>query len=189
MQHLRSLSLAALFFLPALASAGGVHPDYRAGKTGFECDTLFLSNPNAAPIVGKVTSVELRSIAYIPCDNLEGPSYSIPRTQVHKIRYVNGKEEVLNALLPPPPPTTDPEPLAVGSLLLGLFGLIIGLLVSSLVGLILAFGGLVMGIAALARIRKSGRRGNGLAIAGIIFSGLTVLMIGLLVLFLIALFA
>jgi prepilin-type processing-associated H-X9-DG protein len=74
---------------------------------------------------------------------------------------------------PPPPVTTVPKTsgLAIASLVLGLLGLV-SCGITSLVGL-------VLGIVALNKINKSQGRiaGNGLAIAGIIASGIFMLML------------
>ncbi|WP_250446938.1 DUF4190 domain-containing protein, partial [Actinotalea sp. C106] len=77
----------------------------------------------------------------------------------------------------PPPPT---EGLAVASLVLG----IIGVVIIQITGPV----AVVLGIVALVRIRRLGRRGQGLAIAGLVTGGFATLLLLLFGVFLVAAF-
>ncbi|MEM9418936.1 MAG: DUF4190 domain-containing protein [Planctomycetota bacterium] len=93
---------------------------------------------------------------------------------------------------PPPVPQDTDNPLAnttsgmaIGSLVLGIIGFLTGIIG---IGLLLAIAGLILGIIAVNQIGKAGNpgKGKGLAIGGIVFSSLAIvlmpiaLMIGIL---------
>ena len=73
---------------------------------------------------------------------------------------------------PAPSPTWDPPPPAAPSGRQGRDGLAITSLVLGIIPVFVGILGIVFGIIALVRIRRSGRRGRGLAIAGIVLGSL-----------------
>lgn len=86
---------------------------------------------------------------------------------------------------PPPPggygyPPPAPNPYGGYPQPVGTNGLAIASLVCSLVGWICGIGpivGLVLGIIALNQIKKTGQDGRGMALAGVIISGISIVMI------------
>ena len=51
----------------------------------------------AQEIQGKVLSVEARDVKYKKYSNLDGPTYSLPKTDIFMIKYENGEKEVFNS--------------------------------------------------------------------------------------------
>lgn len=89
---------------------------------------------------------------------------------------------------PPPPPSPGgygypppaPSPYGAYPQPVGTNGLAIASLVCSLVGLFCGIGpivGLVLGIIALNQIKKTGQDGRGMALAGVIISGISIALI------------
>lgn len=56
-----------------------------------ECDLIILNNGN--DISGKVIEITSNEIKYKKCDNINGPIYSIQKSEVFSIRYSNGSKE------------------------------------------------------------------------------------------------
>ena len=54
---------------------------------------------NADEIQAKVISISLDSITYKKWSNLEGPTYTIPKSNVFYIKYQNGEKEVMQNLM------------------------------------------------------------------------------------------
>lgn len=73
MKQFRAIQFTIIFFLPL---------------TGFSQDTLFLSKQRQ--IVGKVIEVEDSKVKYRKLENLEGPIYSVDKSEILTIHYKNG---------------------------------------------------------------------------------------------------
>ncbi len=56
---------------------------------------------NADEIQAKVSAVTTESISYKKWSNLEGPTYTIPKTEVFYIKYQNGEKEVIADVITP----------------------------------------------------------------------------------------
>lgn len=54
-------------------------------------DTIVLRDANE--LQAKVTSVGVNEIVYLKWENLEGPSYTIPKKDVFFIKYANGSKD------------------------------------------------------------------------------------------------
>lgn len=60
------------------------------------CDLIVLKNGDE--IKGKVTDIGLQEIKYKKCDNLDGPSISILKSDVFMIKYPNGTKDIINKI-------------------------------------------------------------------------------------------
>ncbi|MCX6294568.1 MAG: toxin-antitoxin system YwqK family antitoxin [Bacteroidetes bacterium] len=60
------------------------------------CDNIVLKNGDE--IKGKVTEIGLQEIKYKKCDNLDGPSISILKSDVFMIKYANGTKDIINKI-------------------------------------------------------------------------------------------
>ena len=63
--------------------------------TVLDCDVITLKNGNE--IYGKVAEISSTEIKYKRCDNIEGPTIIINKSDVAKIKYTNGTTELINA--------------------------------------------------------------------------------------------
>lgn len=73
--------LAIIFFLTGISAAAQ--------------DLIILTNGNV--IEAKVTETSKTRIKYLRYDNLEGPVYVLPESNLHSIKYENGTYRVFNA--------------------------------------------------------------------------------------------
>jgi TM2 domain-containing membrane protein YozV len=60
-----------------------------------ECDLLILKS--GEEIKSKITEIGSSEIKYKKCDNPEGPTYSINKSEVLMIKYPNGTNEIVNS--------------------------------------------------------------------------------------------
>ena len=58
------------------------------------CDVIVLKS--GEEINAKVSEVGTSEIKYVKCDNLNGPSYSIKKSDVFMIKYANGTKDIIN---------------------------------------------------------------------------------------------
>jgi len=135
------------------------------------CDVIFFKSGKLEYC--KIIETTPTTITYKMCDYQDGPNVVINKSDVHKIRYANGKEEViipssqqgqLNAYV-----KARKDPMSTWALIASLGGLLF---------IPAAIAGVVLGIVSLNRIRKSeGRlRGKGTARAAIIVGGIILLL-------------
>jgi hypothetical protein len=135
------------------------------------CDVIFFKSGKLEYC--KIIETAPTTITYKMCDYQDGPNVVINKSDVHKIRYANGKEEViipssqqgqLNAYV-----KARKDPMSTWALIASLGGLLF---------IPAAIAGVVLGIVSLNRIRKSeGRlRGKGTARAAIIVGGIILLL-------------
>ena len=61
-----------------------------------ECDNIILKNGNE--ISGNVLEITLTEIKYKKCDNLEGPTISVYKSDIFMIKYRNGKKDIISNL-------------------------------------------------------------------------------------------
>lgn len=149
------------------------------------CDIIFFKSGKLEYC--KVIQTDPATISYKMCDYPDGPTIIVNKSTVHKIRYANGKEEIItveqqqqqqanrNAYV-----KGRKDPLATLSFIFGLVSA--GLVV--LVGIVfipLALAGIILGIISLAKMarRRGEFRGKGSAIIGIILCALVLLLLGL----------
>ena len=140
------------------------------------CDIIFFKSGKIDYC--KIIETTPTNISYKMCDYVDGPTIIVNKSTVKKIRYANGREEIVttNETLDTTPLFTQPrrDAVAIWSLIASL---------SSIVFILGAVAGIVLGIISLNRIRKSNGRltGRGTARAGIII-GLVIIALVILTL-------
>lgn len=144
------------------------------------CDIIFFKSGKLEYC--KIIEAAPTTISYKMCDYPDGPTVIVNKSTVQKIRYANGKEEIvtaeqtqINAYV-----KARKDPLATLSMIFGLTsaGLV---LIIHIVFIPLVLAGIVLGIISLAKIgrRKGELRGRGSAIVGIILCALVLLLLAL----------
>lgn len=161
-----------------------------------ECDVIALKNNEE--ISAKVLEISQTEIKYKKCDNLNGPTFIIPKSNVAKIKFSNGTIEVINSINSKAEesdyysPASKPEiqPYS-GEIIINRYALasmilaVVSIFVFPLVPLPIIFG-----IIALKQIKRNPEAytGKGMAIFGIILGGIIVLaLLALFLLFLLLL--
>ena len=184
-----------------------------AGYPISDCDII--SMKNGTEVNGKVLEITSTEIKYKRCDNIDGPTIVINKSDVSKIKYVNGITELINAPSTSEdqdyysPSSKSQKPLranpngkpyhktlnvfAIASLVAAVLALTVILPLALLYTpflLILIPAPIVLGIMALKEINANPDlyKGKGMAIFGIIFGGvLTSIILFFLLLFLLLL--
>ncbi|MDP1745394.1 MAG: DUF4190 domain-containing protein, partial [Bacteroidota bacterium] len=147
------------------------------------CDVIALKN--GEEINAKVLEITQTEIKYKRCDNLDGPTFIILKSNATKIKFSNGTTEVINSITAKPEesdyysPASKPEiqPYS-GEIIINRYALasmilaVLSILFFPLVPLPIIFG-----IIALKQIKRSPEAytGKGMAIFGIILGGIIVL--------------
>ena len=128
-----------------------------------------------------VSEVGLLEIKYKKCDNINGPLYTVDKTEVLMIQYSNGTNEIIenkkNTTFNNKPDTSNSKyhPLAVAALICSTAGIFLyG------IGILL---GLIFGAIALKKIKENPTefKGRGMALTGVIIGSI---ILGLLLIFL-----
>ncbi len=165
------------------------------------CDIIFFKSGKIDYC--KITEVTPETITYKMCDYLEGPNIVTNKSSIQKIRYANGREEVITSvevIKPSDNVTTDEEvdtpadevekpkmnpyarprkdPLAKLSFYFGL-GSVAMVFLLGVVFLPLVLAGLVLGIISIIKIssRRGRLRGLGFALVGAILCTLILLLL------------
>ena len=117
------------------------------------------------------------------CDRQEGLTIATNKSTIHKIKYANGKEEIVNEKRKGKP-YKPRDVWAVVSLVLGILG-IITVLLFGFVFIGLALTGLTLGIISFFTIKKSRKtddeiKGTGTALLGILLNALALALVVLL---------
>jgi hypothetical protein len=131
------------------------------------CDVVYFIN--GATFEAKNIIIDDEFIRFKKCDNPDGPTYEVKKSDVSKIEYANGstldfrKEAIKNG-------DVKTEPLSIfafASSGLGILSLIVGGLGG--LGILFALGGIIMGFISKKNIKdsKGKLRGKGFANAGI----------------------
>lgn len=203
---------------PLLASAGstsktqtsGFVPKSEKRSVLAECDVIFLKNGTEINV--KVLEINPAEIKYKKCDNIDGPTIIINKSEATKIRYANGMTELINSAAATeesdyyspgekkskPPVKSTPQtnnyhktlnPFAIASLISAILSVVIIALaiVYTPFLLVLIPAPLVLGIIAMKEINANPQlyKGKGMAMFGIIFGGIiTSLVLFFLLLFL-----
>jgi hypothetical protein len=156
-----------------------------------ECDNIILRN--GSTISAKVTEIRDEEIKYKKCENLNGPTYSIDKSEVSGIKYANGTQDTFSTGNNNPsnvPPISNNSKATIE-------GFAIAAMLAAIIGIFLyvaTFGtvAIILSIISLSRIKKNPNRfkGKGLAITalvlGILELLLAILVIGILLGILIA---
>ena len=150
------------------------------------CDIIFFKSGKLEYC--KIIENSPTTISYKMCDYSEGATIVVNKSTVHKIRYANGREEIITAEEQQTQPQAQKnvyvkarkDPLAKLSLIFGLCAVGIALLFA-MVFLPLVLAAIVLGIISLVKIskRKGEFRGKGAAITGIVLSVLLLILIAL----------
>lgn len=135
------------------------------------CDIIFFKSGKIDYC--KIVEVTPTNISYKMCDYLDGPSIVVNKSTVHKIRYANGKEEIVISEQQATPNAyvqARKDPLSKLALIFSLCGLLIS---------IFALAGLILGIISLSKIERSkgALRGKGTAIWAIVISTLIIILV------------
>lgn len=138
------------------------------------CDIIFFKSGKIDYC--KIVEVTPTNITYKMCDYVDGPSIIVNKSIVKKVRYANGKEEIINTEQQPQQPAPNSyvqprkDPLSKLALIFSLCGLIISLF---------AVAGLILGVISLAKIERSkgALRGKGTAIWAICISALILIIV------------
>lgn len=159
------------------------------------CDIIGLKN--GEEINAKVLEISQTEIKYKKCDNLDGPTLVIPKSDATKIKFSNGTTEVINSVKPKAeesdyyaPPSKPTPSTYSGVSIINRFALasmilaIVSIFLFPLVPLPIIFG-----IIALKQIKRTPEAytGRGMAIFGIVLGGLIALAILAIALLLLAL--
>ncbi len=140
-----------------------------------ECDSIILKN--GEEIKAKVTEIASDEIKYKKCDNLNGPTYTIKKSEVFMIKYSNGTEDIItpnnsNSIEIINKKNNGDEPEINGMALAGFICGIVGLLLALIMGwsFLLGILGVIFSAIGLGQIRKNPTKwkGKGFAIAGLI---------------------
>jgi hypothetical protein len=148
------------------------------------CDIIFFKSGKLEYC--KIIEDGPTTVSYKMCDYTEGATIVVNKSTVHKIRYANGREEIITSEQQQTQPKTNAyvkarkDPLAKLSLIFALCSAGIVILFG-LVFLPMVLASLILGIISLAKIskRKGEFRGKGAAITGIVLSLLILLLIAL----------
>jgi hypothetical protein len=134
-----------------------------------ECDLITLMN--GEEILVKIVEIGTKDIRYKKCDNLNGPDYILPKTEVFMVKYPNGTKEVITPANAKSNVERKTPGLATAGLVMGIVGLIIA-------GIPLGLLALVFGIVSYGKIIREPEKykGKGIAIASIILGGLSILL-------------
>lgn len=142
------------------------------------CDVLTLKNGN--DMLVKVVEIGINEIKYKDCDNLDGPVVIVPKADVFRIKYSNGKVETFTSNKEPSQvesyqekvaasnPGTTVNVLAILSLVSGILAILVAII--PILGWLFGALGVLFGLMAIMTIKNNPEKfkGKGLAIAGAI---------------------
>jgi hypothetical protein len=136
-----------------------------------KCDTIVLKS--GAIIIGKVEEIGQSELKYKRCNNLTGPIISVLKSDVSKILYSNGTNELFGPnemYIPNQTYYSNNNSTPVKTEGLGLAGFITGLVGLFIASIPLGIIAVVFGSISLLKIKKNPQRfkGKGFAIASII---------------------
>jgi len=140
-----------------------------------ECDLITLLN--GEEILAKIVEIGTKDIRYKKCDNLNGPDYILPKTEVFMVKYPNGTKEVITPANAKSNVERKTPGLATAGLVLGILGLIIA-------GIPLGLLALIFGAVSFGKIIREPEKykGKGIAIASIILGALGIILAFLVIL-------
>jgi hypothetical protein len=159
--------VAQVVTLPSLNKKYAVAATMQQGN----CDTIILKS--GAVIIGKVDEIGQNELKYRKCNYLSGPVISILRSDVSRIRYSNGTDELFGPtdtnypVLNHNPTVNSIGPKTEGLGLAGFITALVGLFVASIpLGIIAT----VFGLVSLSKIKRNPQRyyGKGFALFSII---------------------
>ncbi|MCF6365677.1 MAG: DUF4190 domain-containing protein [Bacteroidales bacterium] len=137
-----------------------------------DCDNIILKN--GKEISGKVLEVGITEIKYKKCDNLNGPIFTLKKSDILMIRYSNGTkdifptEDIVKEIFPAENSTINNRAASVEAL--GLVGFILSIVGLIILGIPLGLTAIILGAISLKKIRTNPKKfkGRGFAIVSII---------------------
>ena len=142
------------------------------------CDIVFFKSGKLEYC--KIIETTPTTITYKMCNYQDGPNVIINKSDIHKIRYANGEEEIVAVDKPIVNAYVKPKKdiLAKLSLIFGLTSIALLLVLGGAIPA-LALAGIVLGIISFFKItrRKGELRGKGSAILGVLLCILALLLI------------
>ncbi|WP_018341663.1 DUF4190 domain-containing protein [Cytophaga aurantiaca] len=154
-------------------------PESIQGDTSFtNCDIIFYQNGRMEYC--KIISTTPTTVTYKMCDRQDGLTLVKNKSTIHKIKYANGKEEIINEKMKGKPY----KPIygwAIVSLVLGVIG-IATVLLFGFVFVGIALTGFILGIVSFFHIKKSRKTddevsGSGSALLGILLNALVFVLV------------
>lgn len=160
-------------------------PTYITNTLPEDCDIVIFKNGNE--IKAKVIEIGLSEIKYKRCDNIEGPLVIINKSDVFKIKYPNGTEELIVTKEKKSERVikSNEDTSAQKTNLLTTISLILGILsiFTFIIG-IFGIGAIITGALGLKEIKNNPNRykGKDLGLVGIILGSVTLLLFLLIIL-------
>lgn len=129
-----------------------------------ECDVIILKSGDE--IKAKVTEVDQGEIKYKRCDNLDGPVYTLKKSEVFIIKYANGAKDIIspNDASSPTNKSETEKAKSKDSGTLGLLSFIFGILGLLIAAILFGPAAMVTGFLGM----DSEKKNKGLAIAGFV---------------------
>lgn len=176
----------------------------RVQKESNECDEIICKNGEI--IKAKIIEISEDNIRYRVCpENEDRPSYSILKSKVLVLSYKNGEKEVFQdhsvnetkITSKPNAPNLEGkrniDGIGVASIIIGLLSLIMllfGTIIIALFGIFLAIIAIILGAVSLGKINRNPDlySGRGFALTGLLLGIFSLLVVGILILLLSALF-
>ena len=147
-----------------------INNQYKTNIQEVKCDTIILKS--GAIIIGKVEEIGQSELKYKRCNNLTGPVISVLKSDVSKILYSNGTNELFgpNEIYIPNQTNFYYNSAPIKTEGLGLAGFLSGLVGLFIASIPLGIIAVVFGGISLSKIKKNPQRfkGKGFAIASII---------------------
>jgi hypothetical protein len=144
------LSLVSNKFLVGLKSKNSL-------KEENECEEIITRNGDI--IEAKIIEIGVTEIKYKKCGNIEGPSYSMLKSDVFMIKYKNGDKDVFNEKKSSSSAAgsdeSKVEPFSIVSLSTGITGLALGIFTSMAVGIILGILGIIFGLISIRKVNSN----------------------------------
>lgn len=149
----------------------------KTNKKFEDCDEIILKSADI--IKAKIIDVGVSEIKYKKCDNLQGPTYNVLKSDVFMIKYANGTKDVFNIEKTKTGVPNDIinnngalEGAAITSITTGILGFFIGLSLSTFIGAAFGILGIVFGGIAIKKIKNNPNKNlgsyKGMAITGLI---------------------
>ena len=127
-----------------------------------------ITKEDGSEISAKIIEITSDEVRYKKCDYLDGPTFSIKKSEVSIIKYGNGTTQIFKVTPSTPSPDEQyrpgpnniswgrrpPHKLAVIAMSSGLAGILLTLL-GSVFGVILGIGAIVLGVISLVKIRQN----------------------------------
>lgn len=160
---------------------------YRQIITNEPCDLIVFKNGDE--IEAKIIEISVTEIKYKKCNNLNGPTNIVSKSEVLFIKYPNGTKDVFsdkNVNTAPKDNSSsnkDIEILGLLAMIVGILGLLLGLFISGLFAIVFGLAAIVLAIISFSKFKNNPGKymGKGFSIAGLVLGIFELLLIILLV--------